>query len=331
MPILIKKAGESNGFICDEANKALSAMTHSVSEARAIASLISAFASHRNPAARAKAAAQLAKALELMGYGRLLHSRELERVLPVLPTLLSEGLSETRAAAKAIIVGLTKEARAQPAESERLERLLRRFLSEPAYRKLRDSIDLASATPANSIVAGGLKVNGGGSGGRKTEGRRGGASGMSVSASGAADGRRGNAAGGEGTAGAGAASTSARGDSGGGGDDGGDAMERLTPIFGKLGSSDWLARKEGVTALADLATEHGELLCSRGSLLLIFDHLTPRLTDSNSKVRRPTPPSAPRATPRAIPLPALHAPVPVPVPVPAPVPVPVPVPVLVPP
>ena len=72
--MLIKKAGESNGFICDEANKALSAMVHNVSESRAIAALLSS-ASHRNPAARAKAAAHLAKALELMGYARLLHVR----------------------------------------------------------------------------------------------------------------------------------------------------------------------------------------------------------------------------------------------------------------
>ena len=74
VPVLIKKAGESNGFICDEANKALSAMVHNVSESRAIAALLSS-ASHRNPAARAKAAAHLAKALELMGYARLLHVR----------------------------------------------------------------------------------------------------------------------------------------------------------------------------------------------------------------------------------------------------------------
>ena len=72
VPVLIKKAGESNGFICEEANKALSSMVNNVSEARAISALLGS-ASHRNPAARAKAAAHLAKALELMGYGRLLH------------------------------------------------------------------------------------------------------------------------------------------------------------------------------------------------------------------------------------------------------------------
>ena len=74
VPILIKKAGESNGFICEEANKALTMMVHSVSESRAIVALL-ASSSHRNPAARAKAASHLARALEVMGYGRLLHVR----------------------------------------------------------------------------------------------------------------------------------------------------------------------------------------------------------------------------------------------------------------
>ena len=67
-------------------------------------------------------------------------------MLPALPTLLSEGLSETRAAAKQIIFGLTREASSNPAELERLERLLRKTLSEPAYRKVRESIDLANAS-----------------------------------------------------------------------------------------------------------------------------------------------------------------------------------------
>ena len=175
VPVLIKKAGESNGFICDEANKALSAMVHNVSESRAIAALLSS-ASHRNPAARAKAAAHLAKALELMGYARLLHvrrftthttstpftprssplssplfvpaqSRELERVLPALPTLLSEGLSETRANAKQIIFGLTREARtnrqstkgssayfARISPSPRIGRFVSRSISQTSVR-----------------------------------------------------------------------------------------------------------------------------------------------------------------------------------------------------
>ncbi|KAL3898954.1 MAG: hypothetical protein SGPRY_012735 [Prymnesium sp.] len=82
VPMLIKKAGETNGFICDEANRALAAMSQAVSESRAISALV-ACSTHRNPAARAKAALHLSRAIETMGYSRLLQSKELERVLPV--------------------------------------------------------------------------------------------------------------------------------------------------------------------------------------------------------------------------------------------------------
>ena len=55
VPVLIKKSAESNGFICDEANKALQAMVRGVSESRATGALV-ACSAHRNPSCRAKAA-----------------------------------------------------------------------------------------------------------------------------------------------------------------------------------------------------------------------------------------------------------------------------------
>jgi len=286
VPVLIKKAGESNGFICEEANKALTMMVNSVSEARAITALL-ASASHRNPAARAKAAAHLAKALEVMGYAKVLQSRELDRILPALPTMLGEGLSETRAAAKHIIVGLTREARNSPAESERLERLLRRNLSEPAYRKLRDSADMMQDKDANAFLAGGLQMNGGPAL-RNNQGRRssttviGGAPSASAPAPAAEGGRRGSAGGGSSSSSSDLGGVSGMGvgssRNGGGGD-----LGDLDSLYKNIGSTDWSTRIQGVTSLADLAMEQGESLC-RSNLLTMFDHLTPRLTDSNSKV-----------------------------------------------
>ena len=64
----------------------------------------------------------------------------------------------------------------------------------------------------------------------------------------------------------------------------GAGQAELDAIYTQLASSDWNTRRDGVTALADLASEQGEALGARGRLLTIFDHLTPRLTDSNSKV-----------------------------------------------
>lgn len=81
---------ESNGFICDEANRALQAMIRGVSETRATLALVSCSA-HRNPSCRAKAALHLSRAFEQMGYTRVLQSREIKRIVPILATLLSEG------------------------------------------------------------------------------------------------------------------------------------------------------------------------------------------------------------------------------------------------
>ena len=63
-----------------------------------------------------------------------------------------------------------------------------------------------------------------------------------------------------------------------------DPLEPLAGVYCALGSSDWSTRKEGVTRLLGFTQEHGETMCARGKLLAVFDHLTPRLTDPNSKV-----------------------------------------------
>ena len=62
------------------------------------------------------------------------------------------------------------------------------------------------------------------------------------------------------------------------------ALEALAPIFSKLSSSDWLERKEGIAQLQTHVSAHHGVIVSRGKVLTIFDHLTPRLTDVNSKV-----------------------------------------------
>lgn len=61
-------------------------------QSRAIGALVGC-SSHRNPAARAKAALHLSRVVEAMGYDRLLHSKELDRVLPVHRLLHSNELS----------------------------------------------------------------------------------------------------------------------------------------------------------------------------------------------------------------------------------------------
>jgi len=240
---------EFNGFICDEANKALQAMISGVSESRATSALV-ACSAHRNPSCRAKAALHLSRAFEQMGYARVLQSREIERIVPILVAFLSEGLSETRAASKHMVSALMREAAKTLADAERMERLLCRHLTEPAYRKLRDSAGSSDC----ALVTGGHGMMNGASSAVVARTQRRGSEG------------RGSLAG----------SSRDEGDS--------NVLKTLPSTLSWLGSSDWAERMRGLVALQELVEQHGGLLVARGKMLSIFDHLTPRLTDQNSKV-----------------------------------------------
>lgn len=186
-------------------------------------------------------------------------------LLQVLPTLLSEGLSETRTAGKTIATCLMREARQHPAELERVERLLRRHLNDSAYRKLREAIDNAD----QGMVAGGHQV-------------------MSTQARQLPDGRRTCAKGNSTASSASGGSSSAAGpgisgDLGllGGTDE---PLDRLATICTALEAHDWIVRKDAVSSLIDLVGSHGQLFVARSRVISIFDALIPRLNDSNSKV-----------------------------------------------
>ena len=150
-----------------------------------------------------------------------------------------------------MVSALMREAAKVLADAEKLERLLCRYLAEPVYRKLRESVGVGGSDDV--LVAGVHRMNG------------------ASSAVVARKQRRGSK------------------ERGSGGDvcwdeGGGDTLETLPPILSWLGSSDWAERMKGLLALQELVEQHGELLVARGKILIIFDHLTPRLTDQNSKV-----------------------------------------------
>lgn len=255
VPMLIKKSSETNGFICDEANKALQSMVHNVSETRAISALASC-TSHKHPGARAKAALHLSKTLEVMGAARVLHSRELERVVPIFASLLPEGLSETRSATKSALVMLVREARVQGGETqEKLERLLRRHLNELALRRLLESADQAEPTARGGSVRN-LSLSSSSAKGRAgVEGRRGSA--MSDMAS---------------SEGSSSHSSSA-------------VEGALAVIFASLSAADWLQRKEGIGSLLELVRGGAvEQLGRSGRVMALFDHIVSQLTYANTKV-----------------------------------------------
>jgi HEAT repeat protein len=117
---LVKKAGETSGFIAEEAKKAMLAAIDNCSEHRTISALLHANV-NKNSIIRGKVALFLQVAIENLG-NRVVASRELERLFPVIVRYLSEGQMEPRAAGKKALLDIHRHTKA----SGEFERLLRR-------------------------------------------------------------------------------------------------------------------------------------------------------------------------------------------------------------
>ena len=58
----------------------------------------------------------------------------------------------------------------------------------------------------------------------------------------------------------------------------------LPRLFSKMNSNDWRQRQEALRRTVGLVVQHGASIQRTSDCLKIFDNLTPRLTDNNSKV-----------------------------------------------
>ncbi|KAM9294296.1 TOG array regulator of axonemal microtubules protein 1, partial [Gastrophryne carolinensis] len=95
---LLHKAGESNIFIREDADKALEAMVQSVTPGRALAALLNGGLSHLNNSVRKCAAQHMCDLLERMGPGRILSGIKdvTDRALPAVAKFAQDGSQETR-------------------------------------------------------------------------------------------------------------------------------------------------------------------------------------------------------------------------------------------
>eukprot|EP00743_Colponemidia_sp_Colp-15_P007986 GILK01008649.1.p1 GENE.GILK01008649.1~~GILK01008649.1.p1 ORF type:complete len:1647 (-),score=313.75 GILK01008649.1:294-5174(-) len=139
VPVLLKRAADTNTFIAEEAEKAMLAMTQCVSENRALGSLLNC-SGNRNVVAKAKIASYLERVVERMG-PRIAQCKDLDRLVQVTTQLLSEGSSEIRTASKRCLVMLSK---CMPSSAE-FDRTLHRLLSDSAYNKVKAVIDKADS------------------------------------------------------------------------------------------------------------------------------------------------------------------------------------------
>ncbi|KAM8783079.1 TOG array regulator of axonemal microtubules protein 1 isoform 3-T3 [Rhynchonycteris naso] len=96
--VLLHKAGESNTFIREDVDKALRAMVHSVTPARAVVSLINGGQSHLHIAVRRCAAQHISDVMELMTGEHILSGTKdmADRLLPAAAKFAQDSSQETR-------------------------------------------------------------------------------------------------------------------------------------------------------------------------------------------------------------------------------------------
>ena len=61
-------------------------------------------------------------------------------------------------------------------------------------------------------------------------------------------------------------------------------LQALPNLYAQMGGSDWRARQDALREVVKLVVTHKGALGSQAACLRVFDHVTPRLTDNNSKV-----------------------------------------------
>lgn len=305
VPKLLKKASESSsGFVGEEADRCLMSMCSSCTQSRVLSTLMSS-SSSRVPVVRAKAACHLEYCISKIG-ADVCSLRELDRLVNVGVKFMGDREQEARHAGRRMLYSLYTHGAVELRQLQRLlqEREYRQLLDlvqrggpptggegvdflitnsskrrgstagTPSRRRARsrsrsitrqssqESEDASdSASGGDSMMAGRGRRLGGGSGGNERRGRnreRGRERrGLSV------------------------------------GSDSDDArtpeplpaeFEVLPRLYSQMASSDWRQRQEALRRTVSLVVSHSTSIKRTSDCLKIFDNLTPRLTDSNSKV-----------------------------------------------
>eukprot|EP01052_Picozoa_sp_SAG31_P005894 SAG31_NODE_266_length_18815_cov_17.009243_14_plen_523_part_00 len=310
VPVLVKRACETNNFICEEADQALAKMVACSGDAAALAALIQQ-AGMKNGLVRSKAAKNLAKLTEVAGnHWGLGSGKELDRLLPLFGSFLSDGNPDTRRCGRRgmfLVAQLVDRTRGE------FERRASLALRSDDLRKALDAV-------AQGRTNGGHALDDdmqSGQGGRWNAGKGGQVSRLtqsSTSSVGKGSVKKGQERGTprRRTAGAsGAAEDEYEEDAGSGGlmvqasapegrQHGGGMrkpvrvptsyrtikdipeLEVLPQLYSALGSSDWRARHKALQDLADIVLQFPTEIAAK--LVALFDHWTLRMADGNAKV-----------------------------------------------
>eukprot|EP01137_Pigoraptor_chileana_P022734 Opistho-2@7127 len=279
---LLKKACESNAFLCELVDRALASMITHVPSNRPLFALL-ANAQHKNPNVRNTASHFVAEALASLAASRQLGQKEIDRALPTIREFVADSGPETRYNARRALLMI--------AQAPSGDRLLARHLDGTANNKLRELVDSLRVKglgdkPAGVTTATPRRARTTSSGGELTvvgNGNDSAAFGSSYGADSA-------------SAHAGGLSSAAKGDrapvgrkpsaaTSKGSASGREPAEfgSLPEILTNLASNDFRQRMDALIAVTDIIERYPSEIAAT-QLTRVFDAFVPRLTDVNSKV-----------------------------------------------
>ena len=303
IPKLLKKASESSsGFIGAEADRCLMAMCTSCTQARVLSTLMSA-SSSRVPVVRAKAACHIGYCVSKLG-NEVCSLRELNRLVNVGVKFMGEPVQDARHAGRRLLYSLYTHGAVEL-------RQLQRLLQEREYRQLLELVQSGGPAPSDNVDF--LITNSSKRGRQTPSARRSRSRSRSLSRQGSTASEEnasggGGGGGGSNTRGGGrksrqngdsSSASSSSGNFGGAVSNTGSSssssssaepytlppqFEVLPKLYQQMSSSDWRQRQESLRITVNLIVKNSRALTRTQDVLTVFDHLTPRLTDNNSKV-----------------------------------------------
>ncbi|XP_064599948.1 TOG array regulator of axonemal microtubules protein 1-like isoform X2 [Liolophura sinensis] len=248
---LLAKNGESNGFIRDDVDRALSLMVENTTSQRALLAIIAGGATHKNTAVRKTAALFLVQVVERLGPGKVLSGVKdiTDRVLPTAAQFVMDSSPETRYNGRKIFHMLMSY--------QEFDRMLSKHLPANTLKSVSDIVENLRIKglgdmPSESTSA---RSRRSGQGSRSSSFR----GGSAVSMSGMAE-----------TTKRRVVRTDDR------------TQEEIKQMLALLAASDWRDRYRGITEFLDMCENNTNIIGNQ--IVKIFDKFLPRLQDPNSKV-----------------------------------------------
>lgn len=255
---LLSKAGETNNFIRDELDQALTSMVEEVTAQRSLFALIAGGGTHKNVAVRKTTAQFLVKLVERMGSGKILSGVKdvTDRVLPTAAQFAVDPSPETRYHGRKILWLLMSH--------QDFERMLSKYLPANTLRNIQEVVENLKTKglgdKPNEISSAKARHRSGNAGSRMGSSLRGGSANSTDGYGGSTPPVRRRA--------------TARTDEA--------TMDEIKNIITELSASDWRKRFDAINLLQDMCVERPEIVSLH--IVKMFDKFLPRLQDSNSKV-----------------------------------------------